>query len=172
MQIDYKFEKAEMDQIDAIWEILQYAIKKRKEEGSSQWQDGYPNPEVVQKDIENGYGFVLLNQKDIIGYCSIMINNEPAYAEIKGEWLTNDDFIVYHRVAVSEKYLGKGFSKVMLQSIENFALDNNIYSLKADTNFDNAPMLALFEKNGYKYCGEVFFRGSSRKAFEKVLEKK
>ncbi|MFT4092143.1 MAG: hypothetical protein QM640_00795 [Niabella sp.] len=40
-----------------------------------------------------------------------------------------------------------------------------------DTNFDNAPMLHILNKLGYIYCGEVFFRGAARKAFEKVLEK-
>jgi hypothetical protein len=30
-------------------------------------------------------------------------------------------------------------------------------------------MLKLFEKLGYQYCGEVYFRGSARKAFEKVI---
>ena len=41
---------------------------------------------------------------------------------------------------------------------------------KLDTNFDNAPMLKILDKLGYTYCGEVFFRGSARKAFEKILQ--
>jgi RimJ/RimL family protein N-acetyltransferase len=83
--------------------------------------------------------------------------------------LTNDDFIVIHRVAISEKYLGKGLAKMIIGQIENFALDNNIYSIKADTNFDNIPMMKIFENLGYTLCGEVYFRGSPRKAYEKVL---
>ncbi|MDN3583534.1 GNAT family N-acetyltransferase [Mucilaginibacter flavus] len=168
--MDYQFEKATINQLDQIWEILQAAINRRKQDGSDQWQDGYPNPAVIKSDIEQGHGYVILNDKDIIAYCAVIVNDEPAYADIKGQWLTNADFVVYHRVAVSEKYLGKGFSKVMLNFIDDYALQNNIYSVKADTNFDNAPMLALFQKMGYQYCGEVFFRGSPRKAFEKVLQ--
>ncbi len=38
-----------------------------------------------------------------------------------------------------------------------------------DTNFDNTPMLRILEKLGYTYCGEVYFRGSARRAYEKVL---
>lgn len=30
-------------------------------------------------------------------------------------------------------------------------------------------MLKIIEKLGYKYCGEVYFRGVARKAFEKLL---
>ena len=91
-------------------------------------------------------------------------------AAINGHWLTNGDFVVYHRVAISEKHLGRGLAQAMLKGIEEFALSNNIKSLKADTNFDNAGMLKIFDKLGYVYCGEVTFRGTPRKAFEKVLE--
>ena len=169
--MNYHFRKAELSEIAPIWEILQQAIIRRKEDGSKQWQDGYPNPEVVQKDIEQGEGFVLVNGETIIGYSAVLINYEPAYAEIEGNWLTNDDFVVIHRVAISEKYLGKGFAKIIIKNIEDFALSNNIYSIKADTNFDNTAMIKIFENSGYTYCGEVYFRGSSRKAYEKVLVK-
>ena len=57
----------------------------------------------------------------------------------------------------------------MLKHIEDFTLSKNITSLKVDTNFDNAGMLKILDKLGYVYCGEVFFRDSPRKAFEKVL---
>lgn len=169
--MNYHFRKAELSEIAPIWEILQQAIIRRKEDGSKQWQDGYPNPEVVQKDIEQGEGFVLVNGGTIIGYSAVLINDEPAYAEIEGNWLSNDDFVVIHRVAISEKYLGKGLAKMIIKNIEDFALSNNIYSIKADTNFDNTAMIKIFENSGYAYCGEVYFRGSSRKAYEKVLVK-
>jgi len=169
LPMNYHFRKATSSEIPEIWAILQAAIARRKEEGSNQWQDGYPNPEIIQKDINKDGAFVLTDENVIVGYCSILINDEPAYADIDGKWLTNEDFVVFHRVAVSEKYLGKGLAKKMLEYIEAFALENNIYSIKADTNFDNHAMLNIFDKAGYTLCGEVFFRGSARKAFEKVL---
>jgi hypothetical protein len=139
--MDYHFRKAEISEIPQIWDILQFAIIRRKEDGSDQWQDGYPNPAVVQKDIEKGEGFVLTEEKTIVGYSAVLINDEPQYAKIEGKWLTNDDFVVFHRVAISEKYLGKGCA------------------------------LKIFEKLGYTFCGKVYFRGGQRKAFEKVLAK-
>lgn len=164
-----QFRKAQIEDIPAIWTILEGAIARRKADGSNQWQDGYPNPEVVKKDIDKGYGYVLLDNNEIVGYCAIMINDEPAYKDIIGAWLTDGDFVVYHRVAISENHLGKGLAKKMMASIEDFARAHNIFSLKVDTNFDNLAMLSILEKAGYQYCGEVVFRGSPRKAFEKVL---
>ncbi|MFD2600994.1 GNAT family N-acetyltransferase [Flavobacterium suzhouense] len=168
--MEYKFRKAQKDDASQIWDILQQAIDRRKEDGSKQWQDGYPNPDVVKNDIEKGVGFVLTDRDKIVGYSAVLINDEPAYAGIEGKWITNDDFVVVHRVAVSSDYIGQGLSAQILKHIQSYALDNNIRSIKADTNFDNPAMMKIFEKLGYVYCGEVFFRGSARRAYEKVLE--
>lgn len=169
--MDYQFRLATPSEVPEIWKILQQAIKKRKEDGSDQWQDGYPNPEVIKKDIDKNAGHVLLNGEAIIGYCALLINDEPEYEKIIGEWLSNEDYVVFHRVAITEDYLGKGLASLLLRHIEEYALSKNIFSIKADTNFDNPAMLYLFEKMGYKYCGEVYFRGSARKAYEKLLVK-
>lgn len=169
--MDYHFRKANLDELEPIWAILKQGIARRKKEGSNQWQDGYPNPAVIKNDIEKDAGFILAEGDTIIGYCAILINDEPEYERIEGKWLTHDDFVVFHRVAISEHHLGKNLSKKMLNYIEDFARNNDIYSIKADTNFDNIAMLKIFERMEYAYCGEVYFRGSPRKAFEKVLKK-
>ena len=166
----YQFRKALLSEKTKIWEIIQHAIKRRKEDGSNQWQDGYPNIEVIEKDIKNGEGFVLADGNTIIGYCAVLINNEPEYEKIIGKWLTNSDFVVVHRIAIAESYLGRSLSQIMLQNVESFALNNSIFSIKVDTNFDNFAMLKIFEKMDYIYCGEVYFRGNPRKAFEKVVK--
>ena len=166
----YSFRKAEISEADSIWKLLQEAIIRRKNDGSNQWQDGYPNLNVVKNDIEKGYCFVLVEGEKIIGYVAVIINNKPAYETIKGKWLTNDDFVVIHRVAIDENYLGKGLAKKIINHVEDFALQNNIYSIKADTNFDNFAMMKIFENLNYTLCGEVLLRGAPRKAYEKVLK--
>jgi GNAT superfamily N-acetyltransferase len=165
----YTFRKAIQEEKAAIWSLLQQAIKRRKEDGSNQWQDGYPNEAIVANDIKNALGYVLIDQEKIIGYSAIIINNEPEYEKIIGKWITNNDFVVVHRIVIAEEYLGQGLSKTILKHIEDFALKNKINSIKVDTNFDNFAMMKVFESLGYVYCGEVFFRGSPRRAYEKVL---
>jgi len=167
--MEYIFRKATQNEIPQIWDILQQAIVRRKEDGSTQWQDGYPNTEVITRDIEKGVGHVLTFGDVIVGYCAVLINDEPAYAEIEGRWLTDGDFVVYHRVAIADDYLGKGLAKKMLRFVEEFARNHGIDSVRADTNHDNFAMLSIFERLGYVYCGEVYFRGSARRAYEKVF---
>ncbi len=161
--------KAQIPEAEIIWQILQQAIERRRKDGSNQWQDGYPNQEVVKTDISLGKGYVLEIDNAIAAYAALVFNDEPAYKEIIGDWLTNDDFLVIHRVAVSDDFLGKGIAVLLFQKLEEFAKENQVFSIKVDTNFDNLAMLHILEKLDYQYCGEVYFRGSARKAFEKVL---
>lgn len=165
----YTFRKATLEEKEIIWNLLKQAIKRRKEDGSNQWQDGYPNEAIVENDIKNEFGYVLLDQEKIIGYSAVIINNEPEYEKIIGKWITNNDFVVVHRIVIAEEYLGQGLSKTILKHIEDFAMKNKINSIKVDTNFDNFAMMKVFESLDYIYCGEVFFRGSPRRAYEKVL---
>jgi hypothetical protein len=60
------------------------------------------NLQVVNNDIEKDQGYVLVAGDTIIGYTAVIINDdEPAY-EIEAKWLTTDDFVVIHRVAISK----------------------------------------------------------------------
>ena len=153
----------------AIWEILQHAIASRKADGSNQWQDGYPNPETVATDLDKGWGMVVEKDGEIIGYAAVIFELEPAYENIEGKWLSEQPYLVVHRVAVAPAHKGKGFSREIFRLIEALAVSRNIYSVKVDTNFDNTPMLRTFDSLGYTYCGEVYFRGSPRRAYEKLL---
>lgn len=166
-----KFKLWKADQADAaiIWEILQFGIEQRSKDGSDQWQNGYPNPETVKNDIENGYGFVLVTEEKVAAYCALIQNNEPAYDKIEGKWLSEGDFLVIHRVAVAKEFSGKGVAVILFQHIENHSIEQNIFSIKVDTNFDNAAMLRILEKLGYTYCGKVQLLGGERLAFEKIL---
>lgn len=163
------FRQAMLSDAPIIWDILQSAIARRKADGSNQWQDGYPNLEIIETDILKSSGYVLEIDGLIAGYVAVLINDEPEYENLQGQWLTRGDFVVFHRMAVSPEFLGKGVARKLFLHIERFARQHDINSIKADTNFDNAIMLHLFEKLGYRYCGQVYFRGSARRAYEKVL---
>jgi len=167
MKLDFR--KAMPDDTSAIWKILSDAIQRRKEDGSDQWQDGYPNLEVVQLDIKREIGYVLIHEETIIGYAAILINDEPAYDDLAGSWQCENGFAVVHRVAIASGFLGKGLAQKMLGLIELWAQEQKIPSIRIDTNFDNIGMLRILEKSSYIFRGEIFMRNKPRKAFEKIL---
>ena len=161
--------KALENELTTIWEIMQYAIERRRLDGSRQWQDGYPNPDSIRADFEKGYSYVVEEDGVLLAYGAIIFDVEPAYNAIEGQWLTDGEYVGVHRVGASPRAKGKGIARFFFTELEEIAKANNVYSVKVDTNFDNGPMLHILDKLGYTYCGEVYFRGSARKAFEKVL---
>ena len=124
----------------------------------------------MHNDISKKQGFVLCAGETIVAYAAVIFNDEPAYENIDGKWLSDWPFFVVHRVAVSDAAVGRGYATEVFREVEKYSVQKQVYSVKVDTNFDNLQMLHILEKLGYQYCGEVYFRGSARKAFEKLLK--
>lgn len=169
MHSEIRLRKAQINEKEKIWNILQQAIERRRLDGSTQWQQGYPNPETVESDILKGFGYVMTVDDEIAVYVALILNDEPAYSTIEGAWLSNGEFVVVHRIAIDKKFAGKGMVKILFDHIEDFTRSHGIQSIRVDTNFDNTAMLRILEIKGYSYCGEVFLAGGMRKAFEKII---
>lgn len=166
---NYSFRKAEMTDAAKVWEIIAQAIERRRRDGSTQWQDGYPNTTSIQNDITDGCGYVIEIGSEIAAYCALIFDIEPAYEKIEGKWHSDGPYAVIHRVAVSDAFAGQGLAKAVFKEAEKTVLQSGIKTIKVDTNFDNAAMLSILKSLGYQYRGEVYFRGSARQAFEKTL---
>lgn len=161
--------KAKQAELPLLWDIVQYAIEQRRLDGSQQWQNSYPNENSLQTDLDNGHAYVVEENGTVLVYAALIFDIEPAYTAIQGKWLTDGEYVVLHRVAASPLARGKRAATKLFELVEGLCKERNVHSIKVDTNYDNAPMLRIMDKLGYTYCGEVFFNGSARRAFEKVL---
>lgn len=169
--LNYTFRPAAASEASIIWSIFEDAIRKRGEEGSDQWQDGYPDISIIEDDIRNNDGYVAIDPHGVlVGFLALIYDGEPAYDRITGQWLTNRPFSVIHRLAVSQRPRIKGLATWMLSEAERASLQDGYLSLKVDTNFDNEGMLRVLEKRNFIYCGLVYLYGSERQAFEKTLD--
>lgn len=167
-----EFRQAKISDLDQIVEIIELSKKYLKETKVDQWQDGYPAKEDLRRDIESGSSYVLTNKDEIVATTVISLDGESTYNSIfNGEWITNEDYIVMHRVAVHDKYKGKGIFKELIKEAEVLALNKGISSIKIDTHRDNISMQRAIVKNDFKKCGIIYLEdGSERIAFEKVLK--
>ena len=161
--------KALESDLPVIWEILQDAIAQRKSEGSDQWQNGYPSEQTARDDIAAGNAYVLLENDVVLAYAAIILGNEPAYDAIDGRWLTDSEYAVVHRLARSSMAANKGIATRLFKLAEDLCISEGIRSIRLDTNFDNAAMLKILDALGYTYCGEIFYQGAPRRAYEKIL---
>lgn len=162
-------QKATLIQVPAIWEILQAAIAQRKADGSTQWQNGYPNKGVVEADIAAGNGYVFLTGGETIAYMAIIFGEEIPYNTLEGEWLTNGNYATLHRLAIATAYKGQGLAGKLLNVAEDFCRHQKVPAIRLDTSGDNGQMLRLATALGYTYCGTVLQSNAPRRAYEKVL---
>ena len=142
-----------------------------KNNGVNQWQNGYPNEEVIITDILNDESYVLEHNSEIIGTTALSFRGEKTYDKIyEGKWLSNGEYAVVHRIASCRIDGVKSVGTEILKEVERICLSRNIKNIKIDTHEDNKIMQRLLSKNNYKYCGIIYLEdGSKRIAFEKVI---
>ncbi|NLY68095.1 MAG: GNAT family N-acetyltransferase [Tissierellia bacterium] len=166
-----EFRKAKESDIDSIMNIIKQAQDYFKEAGIDQWQNNYPNIETIKNDIEKGYGYVLVNDGEVVGTVAVSFDGERTYENIyEGNWISNLDYAVVHRLAIDNRYKGQGLASVIMKSIEEMCLKRNVHSIRIDTHQDNKSMQRLIEKNGFKYCGIIYLADTSKRlAYEKLI---
>jgi len=164
--------KATLNDLPVMLEIVCQAQHSLKHLGVDQWQNGYPNPEVLSKDIQNGCAYVLMDDDKVIAMVSVIYNDEPTYDRIyEGEWLSKGNFVVAHRMAVAKDSKKRGIASFLLNKVEQMAAGKGVFSFKVDTHENNLPMRHTLEKNGFTYCGRIFLAdGNPRVAYEKLLK--
>lgn len=169
----YELRKTTSQDIMQVMAIIDEGKSYLKSCNVNQWQNGYPNVEAIIADIDNGYGYVLTVANRIVATVALSFDGEPWYDDIRsGQWLSNDDFLVIHRMAVKAEHRGSEVATEMLNQIAQLCLANNVYSIKIDTHADNLSMQKLVAKNGFQHCGVVILGSEGeRLAYEKRLDK-
>lgn len=165
------FRKTTEKDIDDVMKIIDEAKDYFKREGIDQWQNGYPNSDTIYADIQNNNSYVLEIENNIIATAMVSFEKDKTYNKIyEGEWLSNKDYAVIHRIAVSKNSKGKGIAASIINRVEELCKEKDINSIKIDTHKDNISMQRLLEKTGFKYCGIIFLEDNSKRiAFEKVI---
>lgn len=170
--MEFKLEKAQISHIDEIMQCIWDAQKYLANLGVDQWQDGYPEEEIISNDINNKNAFVLMAEAQVAAYSMFSTEGDNSYNEIKGKWLTNsDEYGVIHRMAVNAKYRGTGCAFYFFKEFEQKLAYSNIKSMRIDTHRDNRAMQNLLQRLNYEYCGIIQLeRGGERLAYEKLID--
>ena len=142
--------------------------------GIDQWQNGYPNREVIISDIEKEQSYCVLSNGEIIGTFALIEDGEPTYDEIfDGEWLTGnckEHYFAIHRVAISVKSRGTGVSTAIIEYCADMARKADRASLRIDTHRGNVVMRRMLEKHSFTHCGTIYLEsGDERVAYEKII---
>ena len=147
----------------AISDIYENAKRFMRDSGNpSQWNGGRPNVDSAREDMENGVGYVLEENGEILAVFMFSVGEDVTYKKIyNGSWLNSEPYAVIHRIAVKEQ--GRGLIDFCINYC--FGICAN---LKIDTHRDNIPMQKALLKRGFKYCGIIYLEnGDERLAYQK-----
>jgi Acetyltransferases len=164
--------KTTVADIEEIMQIIYQAQAFLKSNGIDQWQNNYPNREIINQDIEMGYGYLLEENQKVIANASLSFDEEVTYRKIyDGDWQNKtDNYAVVHRVAVKGEEKRKGTGSLLLKRLEEICKEKKSVSIRLDTHKKNQAMQNLLKKNGYEYCGIIhLLDGNERMAFEKMI---
>jgi len=159
-----KTTKGDLAQVMQIYEYAQQAMDAYG--NKNQWLPGYPPEEMIIEDINSGQSYVCENNGKILAVFFFSIESDPTYAKIDGAWENKKPYGVIHRIARAEGAKGAG------EFCINWCLTQT-KNIRIDTHKDNAPMLKLLRKLGFKHCGTIWLaNGDERLAFQKVVVSK
>ena len=161
--------KSRMEDIEKMMCVIHEAQESMCANGIPQWQDGYPNEEVISQDIKSGNSYVLVEDEKVIGTAYIIAGHEPSYDYIEdGGWLNNHPYVVVHRIAISKDYKGKDCARQLMLFAESVAGMHHLHDIRIDTHHQNLPMRKFLSKLGYHACGTIYLKnGDKRIAYQR-----
>ncbi|MDT3428376.1 ribosomal protein S18 acetylase RimI-like enzyme [Paenibacillus forsythiae] len=168
--MEHNIRKGKMEELEPIMELIAECVRVMREGGSDQWDETYPNAEVITGDIGRGTLYVFEEDGGLAGIIVLDENQAEQYGEI--DWAqTEGPFLMMHRLAVHPKVQGKGIARRLIAFAESFAAEQGYKSIRMDTYSRNLKALELYRSLGYEIRGEVRFPGriANFPVMEKIL---
>jgi len=165
----YRLELASMEELETCSRILEEGRLFQRQQGFVQWEDDYPNADTLRQDILAQKGYVVKIGEKIAGYLCIEHDVDPAYEAIEGSWHTAAPYASVHRIAIGDRFRGKGLAHITFSLIKQHLKKLGTEYLRIDTHPENLRMQHILEKNGFLPCGTIQVRNSGRIAYDKIL---
>lgn len=167
--MEMEFRPATINDLDALVRLYGAATQDMFRQGIDQWDERYPDREILAEDAESGD--MTLGLLDGALACAWVVNREydPEYE--LGAWEhTEGDFCVLHRLCVNPAMQGKGLARQAMAQMEKTACEQGFDSVRLDVFSQNLHAQRLYERLGYKRTGEVRFRKGIFYLMEKGLQ--
>lgn len=162
-----KFRHATLQDLSSILPVYERARTFMCSYGNdSQWINGYPQREILEKDIEEKHLYVGMDAGRIAVIFMFVIGTDPTYLKIEnGQWPDDRPYGTIHRLA-SAGFVPHAGDACIDWCYQMCRKENA--SLRGDTHIKNLPMQHVFERNGFIKCGTIHLKdGSPRVAYQK-----
>lgn len=166
MKIEYRL--GTMADLQKICSIVKSAIVHMNQQNIFQWDDIYPDEEILQQDIERQQLFVGIADDQIAVF--YVLNQECDEEYQNGKWKDQAaSYYVIHRLCVNPEFQNQGIGKLTMEHIEQEVAAMGIRSIRLDAFAENPYALKLYRKLHYNTVGAVDWRTGRFFLMEKYL---
>ena len=166
--IEIKFRKANKDDLQNVFHIIQLAIQDMNNKDIYQWDEIYPDKRTLLQDINKNELYIGFVDDKLV--CAFVMNEECNKDYNNGKWEGKDlTFKIIHRLCVNPEFQNKGIGTATVNYIEEQVKSKNGKSIRLDVFSKNPQAIHLYEKSGYKKVGETDWRKGRFYLMEKIL---
>ena len=163
--------KANKRDLEGIMKMYGSCVKGMIENGIDQWDDTYPNLEIINEDLTNGTYYVSEMDGTIIGGINIDQNQDDTYLTLKWKDISNA-FLVVHRLGVKKEFWNKKVGKDLMLFTESLVIKRGLKSIRLDTYSGNLKAMQFYIRLGYTELGTINLKPNKDKyhCFEKIVK--
>ena len=163
--------KANKEDLENIMKMYKACITGMLENGIDQWDETYPNTEIISEDLNVGTYYVSEMDGTIIGGINIDKNQDDTYLAL--DWGDRfDSFLVVHRLGVKKEFWSKKIGKDLMLFTEKLVLERGLKSIRLDTYSGNPKAMEFYRRLGYSELGTIDLKPDKDKyhCFEKIIK--
>ena len=163
--------KAEISDLENIMKMYKSCVAGMIANGIDQWDESYPNTEVIMRDLIAQTYFVAIENEIIIAGINIDQNQDDTYLALDGKDKKNQ-FLVVHRLAVKVEFWNDGIGKSLMLFTENLVIEKGLNSIRLDTYSGNPKAMEFYRRLGYSELGTIDLKPNKDKyhCFEKIIK--
>ena len=162
--------KANKTDLDNIMKMYKSCVTGMLKNGIDQWDDSYPNTEIISEDLNVGTYYLVEMDGTIIGGVNIDKNQDDTYLALDWED-KSDSFLVVHRLGVKEEFWNKKIGKDLMLFTEKLVIEKGLKSIRLDTYSGNPKAMEFYKRLGYTEIGTIDLKPDKDKyyCFEKII---
>ena len=166
--LNLKFRKAKEDDFDSVFQVFVDAIAEMNRKNISQWDELYPDREILKDDISKNQMYLGITDGGIA--CAYVVNSECDEEYDNGDWrYPTASFRVIHRLCVNPIFQNKGVGKHTVEHIEAEQKAEGFETIRLDAFTLNPYAMKMYDRLGYVKVGSIYWRKGRFWLLEKKL---
>ena len=162
------FSYASRNDLTELLTLFQVTTQSMNEHNIFQWDEIYPDRQILLEDIEHGI-MEIGRVADQIAVAFAL--EECAAGDYEGaDWrYPAERIIVLHRLCVHPAFQRQGIARAAMDYLEQRVRERGISTIRLDAFSQNPAALKLYEARGYEKAGDIVYRKGLFYLYEKKL---